>query len=153
MARGDLKCRLDNAALDIARLICASQLMFVRLRCASSSSGIRLGARNDQRSRANEALDDLNRTMYHSERSEAATQPRKLSGRGQAFNLLSVVRGTRSEPEMSESLASCFALRCSASLNMTERVGKTKIERKFSSRTLTVRAAVLYSSPPDTIRD
>jgi hypothetical protein len=29
MARGDHKCRLDEAALDIVLLICASQLMFV----------------------------------------------------------------------------------------------------------------------------
>ena len=36
MARGDLKCRLDEAALDIVRLICASQLTFVWLRCARS---------------------------------------------------------------------------------------------------------------------
>jgi hypothetical protein len=37
MARGDLKCRLDEAALDIVRLICASQLTFVWLRCARST--------------------------------------------------------------------------------------------------------------------
>jgi hypothetical protein len=29
MARGDLKSRLDEAALEIVRLICASQLAFV----------------------------------------------------------------------------------------------------------------------------
>ena len=81
MARGDLKCRLDEAALEIVRLICASQLAFVWLRCARSS----------QLSEAPEV-----------------------------------------NPEMFESLASCFAFRCSGSLNMTETVGKTKIAGKFS---------------------
>jgi hypothetical protein len=33
---------------------------------------------------------------------------------------------------MFESLASCVAFHCSASLNMTEAVGKTKIAGKFS---------------------
>jgi hypothetical protein len=38
MARGDLQCRFDEAALEIVRLICASQLAFGWLRCARSSS-------------------------------------------------------------------------------------------------------------------
>ena len=39
LARDDLQCRLDEAALDIVRLICASQLAFVWLRCARSAKG------------------------------------------------------------------------------------------------------------------
>ncbi len=63
MARGDLKCRLDEAALDIVRLICASQLAFVWLRCARSSPGSALESKHDQRSRANEARHDLSSVM------------------------------------------------------------------------------------------
>jgi hypothetical protein len=49
--------------------------------------------------------------VCHSERSEAATQTRKLSGRGQAFNLWADYRQAvlAQRPEMFESLALCFA--------------------------------------------
>ena len=55
---------------------------------------------------ADEAWDDLRRVLRcHSERSEES--------------LIIWLDSARKQPEMFESLASCFAFRCSASLNMT----------------------------------
>src|SRR5262249_59607176 len=54
--------------------------------------------------------------------SEAKLQRSGRSSRGQAFNLGSIFEPILPEEkwiEMFESLASCFAFRCSASLNMT----------------------------------
>jgi hypothetical protein len=53
--------------------------------------------------------------------SEAKLQRSGRSPRGQAFDLGSVAPDRDIKPEMFESLASCFAFRCSASLNITSR--------------------------------
>jgi hypothetical protein len=55
--------------------------------------------------------------------SEAKLQrsPESFRGEGQAFHLGSVAPDRDVKPEMFESLASCFAFRCSALLNMTSR--------------------------------
>src|SRR5437667_2064050 len=68
----------------------------------------------------------------HSERSEAATQPRKLRGEAR----LSISDQIR--PEMFESLASCFAFRCSAPLNMTAALSDARLEHQCEGKSDTL---------------